>query len=67
MSVYQGATYSATYSIPGGVATGSTVTLTATAPDGTLTTPTVTPGTTFTATVPAAQVGVYLLVWSSSG
>ena len=67
MSVYQGATYSAAYSIPGGVITGSTVTLTVTAPDGSLTTPVVAQGQLSTASVPAAQVGAYLLVWSTTG
>ena len=67
MSVYQGATYSATYSIPGGVITGSVVVLTVTVPDGTTTTPLVTQGVTSTASVPAVQAGAYLLVWSTTG
>jgi len=66
VSVYQGATYAAVYSIPG-VITGSTVVLTVTAPDGSITTPTVTQGAISSATVPASQVGAYLLVWSTSG
>jgi hypothetical protein len=67
MSVLQNDVYAATYSIPGGSVAGSTVTLTVTAPDGTLSTPTVTPAAISTATVPATQVGSYLLVWKSSG
>ena len=67
MSVYQGAVYAATYSIPGAVVTGSVVTLTVTAPDGTITTPAVTAAAVSSASVPAVQVGVYLLVWSTSG
>ena len=65
--IYQGATYSASYSIPGAVIAGSVVVLTVTAPDGTTSTPAVTQGTISTASVPAAQVGAYLLVWSTTG
>jgi hypothetical protein len=38
-----------------------------TAPDGTTSTPAVTQGAVSTATVPATQVGAYLLVWSATG
>lgn len=48
--------------------TGATVTLTATAPDGTVTTPGVTVSATIaTAGVPALVLGAYLLVWTVSG
>jgi len=67
MSVLQNDAYAASYPIPGGVVTGSVVTLTVTAPDGTTSTPTVTPGGTSTASVVASQLGSYLLVWSSTG
>lgn len=67
MSVLQNDAYAASYAIPGGDVTGSTVTLTVTAPDGTTSTPAVTPGATSTASVVASQLGSYLLVWESTG
>jgi hypothetical protein len=67
VSVLQGGSYAATYAIPGGVVAGSTVTLSVTAPDGTTMTPAVTQGAVSTASVPAAQIGVYLLVWTAAG
>lgn len=67
MTVIQGAVYQAAYTIPGATVTGSTVSLTVTAPDGSTSTPTVTQAVPATASVPAAQVGVYLLVWSTIG
>ena len=67
MSVLQNDAYAASYSIPGGVIAGSTVTLTVTAPDGTTSTPTVSQGATSTASVVAAQLGNYLLVWRATG
>lgn len=67
MSVLVGAAYSAQY-VASSSLSGSTVTLTVTAPDGTTSTPTVTvSGQTATATVPAAQAGAYLLLWSVTG
>lgn len=49
--------------------TGSTVTVTVTAPDGTVSTPTVTPSgtTSATADIPATQAGDWLIVWSITG
>jgi hypothetical protein len=66
MSVLLGDVYAASYTVPGFV-TGTTITLTVTAPDGTISTPTVSTGATSSAAVPASQVGSYLLVWSASG
>ena len=65
MSTWLGDIYSASYTAP----QTATVVLTVTAPDGTTTTPavTLTVNATYTATVPTAQVGNYLLVWSASG
>ena len=65
MSVIQGAVYAATYA---GASTGTAAVLTVTAPDATTATPAVTGSAgSFAATVPAAQVGVYLLVWTVTG
>lgn len=66
MSIFLGSAYAASYVVPGTIA-GTTVTLTITAPDGTVTTPTVNQASTSMASVPASQVGIYLLVWSASG
>lgn len=67
MSVIQGAVYGATYANAGSLA-GATVVLTVTAPDSTTSTPAVTvAGSAASATVPGAQVGQYLLVWSVTG
>lgn len=67
MSLILGSAYQAQYNAPGQLA-GATVTLTVTAPDGSTSTPAVTvAGTTATATVPAALVGQYLLVWTITG
>ena len=67
MSVYQGATYTASYTITAANLIGSVVALTVTAPDGTTATPTVTQASPSVSVIPAAQVGVYLLGWSVSG
>ena len=65
MSVIQGAVYAASYVA---ATAGSTAVLTVTAPDATTTTPAVsTSASVFTASVPAAQVGAYLLVWTIAG
>lgn len=65
MSVIQGAVYAATYA---GAVGGTAAVLTVTAPDATTATPAVTGSAgSFAATVPAAQVGVYLLVWTVTG
>lgn len=68
MSVLQGTGYAATVTSTASPA-ATAGTLTVTAPDGTPTTPTVvtTGAPTFTATVPATQVGSYLLVWTLTG
>lgn len=68
MSVLQGGAYPASYTAPSTLE-GATATLTVTAPDGTVTTPAVTLSTPAiaTATVPAVQVGTYLLVWTVTG
>jgi hypothetical protein len=65
MSILQGDIYSASYTAP----LAATVVLTVTAPDGTTSTPTVvtTAAPVYTSTVPAVQVGVYLLTWVASG
>lgn len=65
MTVIQGAVYSASYV---GASGGTSAVLTVTAPDSTTTSP-ATSGAAgaFTANVPAALVGVYLLVWTVTG
>jgi hypothetical protein len=65
MSVLLGDVYSASYTAPA----TATVVLTVTAADGTITTPAVvtTAAPVYTATVPAAIVGAYLLTWVASG
>ena len=65
MSTWLGDIYSASYTAPA----TATVVLTVTAPDGSTSTPTVvtTGQPTYTATVPATQVGMYLLTWVASG
>src|SRR5205085_1715917 len=71
--VIQGSGATASYAPTTGTTTGLSAVLTVTAPDGiTITTPTVTTTpavtpTSFTATVPATQVGAYLLVWTVTG
>jgi hypothetical protein len=53
----------------GGTLTAATVTLTVTAPDGTVTTPTITTSATgvYNASIPTDQTGVWAYVWSVSG
>lgn len=65
MSVIQGDIYAASYM----ASIAATVVLTVTAPDGTTSTPTVvtTGAPVYTSTVPASQVGAYLLTWVASG
>jgi len=67
MSILQGTGYAATVTPSSGAMTGYTAVLQVTAPDGTITTPAVITTTSFTATVPATQVGNYLLVWTLTG
>ena len=65
MSTIQGAIYPASYAAN---TVGSTAVLTVMAPDGTTATPTVSVSASqFVASVLAAQVGAYLLVWSVAG
>lgn len=67
MTVLQGAVYPAQMTAEADL-TGSTVTLTVTAPDGTTTSPAVTTAAAVaSANVPASLVGTYLLVWSVTG
>jgi len=65
MSVLQGDVFAASYTAPA----TATVVLTVTAPDGTTSTPSVVTGAApvYTSTVPASQVGAYLLTWVASG
>jgi len=65
MSVLQGDVFAASYTAPA----TATVVLTVTAPDGTTSTPSVVTGAApvYTSTVPASQVGAYLLTWAASG
>jgi len=65
MSVLQGDVYAASYT----ASVAATVVLTVTAPDGTTSAPSVvtTGAPTYTSTVPASQVGPYLLTWVASG
>jgi len=65
MAVLQGDIYSATYVAPA----TATIVLTVTAPDGSTSTPAVVTASapTYTSTVPATQVGAYLLTWVASG
>ena len=69
MSVLTGDVYVASYTAPGGnPLTGATVAVTVTRPDGSTATPATTvSGSTATASIPAPQVGDYLLVWAVSG
>lgn len=64
MSVIQGDVYAASYTAP----STATVVLTVTAPDGTTSNPTVVTSSapTYTSTVPATQIGPYLLTWVAS-
>jgi len=72
MIVLQGTTYAAQL-VAGTDLTGSTVSCTVTAPDGTTATYSTTAQTvtittsTATANIPATQVGTYLIVWTLSG
>lgn len=65
MSVIQGDLYAASYTAPA----TATVVLTVTAPDGTTSTPSVVTALApvYTSSVPATQVGAYLLTWTASG
>jgi hypothetical protein len=67
VSVIQGASYAASYNNAAALA-GSAVVLTVTAPDLTVSTPALTvTGSAATASVPATQVGQYLLLWTVTG